>query len=75
MGLDSQLSMNPAATDNFKYMTIAVSTVIAAGGAFYNPLLGLGLGGIWPRQYRSAIMLCAEAYVRSLNTSAAGMFR
>lgn len=71
-GLIPNFSMNPAATDNFKYMTIAVSTVIAAGGAFYNPLLGLGLGGIWLAIVSERNNALCEAYVRSLNTSAAG---
>jgi hypothetical protein len=41
------VSIDPMSAESFHNMTIAVCTVIAAGGAFYNPLVGLAISTAW----------------------------
>ena len=55
---------------NFMYMSVAVSTVIAGGGAFYNPVIGVAVANAWIAVVVQRSRSLCDAYMR-LNSTAA----
>ena len=64
------VSIDPMSAESFHNMTIAVCTVIAAGGAFYNPLVGFAISTAWMATIVERSNTLCDMRERSLNTTA-----